>query len=120
MLSLSKWANQDESHSSGRELLFDLQEPAPGRFDRGPVRTSEAANTGGKCGALESLEHPTVFATPLGPCLDRTCGIAPGHHAGLRPSTWSAWARTRAIVSLSSTRASNSSFSSDRNAPSVF
>ena len=25
MISLSKWANQDESHSSGRELLYDTQ-----------------------------------------------------------------------------------------------
>ena len=31
MLSLLKWANQDESHSSGRELLEALAEPTDNR-----------------------------------------------------------------------------------------
>jgi hypothetical protein len=29
MVSLSKWGNQDETHSSGRELLEDTQEDCP-------------------------------------------------------------------------------------------
>src|SRR5262249_11333180 len=62
-------------------------------------------------GSLERLVHEAVFATPAGTGLHQPHGRAPGAHAGFRPSVCRALARTNAMVSLSSTRASKSSFS---------
>jgi hypothetical protein len=70
-------------------------------------------------GSLERLVHATVFTTPRSPSLDMPLDTPPGHHGGLRPSTCSAWARTNASCSLSSTSVSNSARSESDKSPSV-
>ena len=72
-----------------------------------------------KCGALQALVHAAALAPPGSPLYDRARRRTPRTHAGFRPSAWSAWARTREIVSLSSTRSSSSSSCSGVNAPLV-
>jgi hypothetical protein len=70
-------------------------------------------------GSLERLVHATVFTTPCSPSLDMPLDVPPGHHCGLRPSTCSAWARTNASCSQSSTSISNSARSESDKSPSV-
>jgi hypothetical protein len=70
-------------------------------------------------GSSERLVHATVFTTPHSPRLDMPLDIPPGRHCGLHPSTCSAWARTNASCSLSSTSVSNSGRSESDKSPSV-
>src|SRR5437773_7535552 len=70
-------------------------------------------------GALERLVHTTIFATTRSPGFDLPRQVSPRHHEGVRPSKYSAWARTRESCSLSSTSASNSARSASVKSPSV-
>ncbi len=70
--------------------------------------------------SLERLVHTTIFATTRSPGFDLPRQVPPRHHEGVRPSKYSAWARTRESCSLSSTSASNSARSASVKSPSVW
>lgn len=59
-------------------------------------------------GPLQRLVHTTICATTRSPGFDLLRYVPPGHHCGMRPSKWSAWAHTRENYALSGTSASNS------------
>jgi hypothetical protein len=49
-----------------------------------------------QCGSLQRLMHAALCTTARGSVLDTERDVSPGHHCGVRPSNWSAVARTSA------------------------